>query len=199
MRPLRTAVRTVLLTTLAAAGAMVIAAEPAMAHTGRPSTGLADGFLHPITGPDHLLAMLAVGVVAALATSRRGAFATPAAFVGGMLIGGVAGVADVPLPGAEALIVASVLLLGVAIVSAVRGAGDWFLVALVVAGVAHGHAHGAEAPVAANVAAYVGGFVAATAFLHAAGAAIGLTVRNHRTLQIGLGAVTIASGGLLVA
>jgi urease accessory protein len=199
MRPLRTAVRTVLLTTLAATGAIVLAAEPAMAHTGKASSGVVDGFLHPLTGPDHLLAMLAVGVVAALAASRRGAWATPAAFLGGMLLGGVGGLVDIPLPGAEAMIVLSVVLLGVAIAAAVRGAGVWFLAALVVAGLAHGHAHGAEAPDAANVVAYVGGFVAATAFLHAAGAAIGLTVRNHRALQVGLGAMTIAGGGLLVA
>lgn len=182
----------------AGAAAVLVAAAPAGAHTGRGPGGILDGILHPITGPDHLLAMLAVGVVAVLAAPRGRVWVIPAAFLGGMIAGGAAGISGVPLPGAEHLIIASVLVLGVAIALAVQGAADWLIAALVVAGVAHGHAHGAEAPTSAHPFAYVAGFVLATGSLHLAGVGVGMTIRNRRTARVGIGAATVAAGALLL-
>jgi urease accessory protein len=174
-----------------------LAAAPAAAHVGHPVEGWVDGLLHPITGPDHLLAMLAVGVVAA--TMRRSIWLAPAAFLGGMVVGGVAGLIDVPFPGAEVLILGSVFLLGLSIAGALREEGAWAVAALLVAGAAHGHAHGAEAPEAANVAAYLGGFLFATASLHLTGMGLGTIVRDRRTARLSVGLATVTGGALLLA
>jgi urease accessory protein len=178
--------------------AVLLVGEPAAAHTGH-GTGVVDGILHPLTGPDHLLAMLAVGVVAVLAAPRGRVWVAPAAFLGGMVVGGAAGIAGLPLPGAEPLIVVSVLLLGLAIAGAVQGAGDWLVAALVVAGLAHGHAHGAEAPTSVHPGAYVAGFLLVTASLHLVGVGIGTAVQHRRTVRVGIGAATVAAGALLLA
>ena len=181
----------------AGSAAVLLAVSPAAAHTGEPSGGVIDGLLHPLTGADHLLAMIAVGILAVTTARQRGPWVAPAAFLGGILVGGVAGLAGAPLPGAELLIVTSVILLGFTIAGAIEGKGDWLLVALIAAGLAHGHAHGAEAPMSANPVAYVGGFVLATVSLHALGAGVGTVIRNRRTARVGIGAATVAAGALL--
>ncbi len=134
-----------------------------------------------------------------LAAPRGRVWVVPAAFLGGMIAGGAAGIAGLPLPGAEHLIIASVFVLGLAIALAVQGSADWLIAALIVAGVAHGHAHGAEAPTSAHPLAYVAGFVVATASLHLAGVGVGVTIKNRRTARVGIGAATIAAGALLLA
>ncbi len=89
------------------------------------SNGVGDGMIHPISGPDHLLAMAPVGAVAAFACSRRVAWLTPLAFVGGMLVGGVLGLAGLSLPGTETAIAVSVVALGVLVATAARRDGLW--------------------------------------------------------------------------
>ncbi len=177
---------------------MLLAASPAAAHVDRGAAGAWDGLLHPVTGADHLLAMVAVGIVAAVAAPRGRAWVAPVAFLAGMVAGGVAGLAGAPLPGAEVLIMASVLLLGLAVAGAVSGDARWLALALVAAGLAHGHAHGAEAPASANAAVYLPAFVAATASLHVVGVAIGIAIRSRHTLRVGMGAATMAAGALLL-
>ena len=189
-----------LIASAAAGGAAVlVVSSPAAAHTGRGPGGVLDGLLHPLTGPDHLLAMLAVGVLAVVAAPRGRVWLVPAAFLGGMVVGGVAGLAGAPLPGAEHLIIASVLALGLAIVLAAHGSGDWLVAALVVAGVAHGHAHGSEAPTSAHPLTYVAAFVLATGSLHLVGVGVGMAVKNRGTARVGIGAATLATGALLLA
>lgn len=180
-----------------ALGGALLAAAPAGAHPGHTG-GVASGLLHPVTGPDHLLAMVAVGIVAATAADRRAVWAAPAAFLGGMLLGGLAGIAGLPLPGAELLIVASVIVLGLVVAGALQGRGNLLVGGLVLAGLAHGHAHGAEAPAAAHPAAYVAGFLAATASLHLAGVGIGSVIRDRRTIRLGVGLATVTAGALLL-
>ena len=199
MSAARRIARPLALSSVAGLAAVLLAAAPAAAHTGRGPGGILDGLLHPITGVDHLLAMVAVGVVAVLAAPRGRVWVAPAAFVGGMVAGGAAGMAGAPLPGAELLIVASVLLLGVAIAGAVQGGRRWLSSALVLAGLAHGHAHGVEAPTAAHPALYIGGFVLATASLHLIGVGAGAAIRHRAPLRIGFGAATAAAGALLLA
>jgi urease accessory protein len=157
-----------------------------------------DGFLHPITGPDHLLAMVAVGIVAATATAARAVWVAPATFLGGMLLGGALGLAGVPMPGAELLIVASVVLLGLVVAGAVRDDHRGVVAGLVLAGVAHGHAHGAEAPSSAHPALYVLGFLVATAALHLAGTGVGTVIRERRLVRLGFGVATAGAGALLL-
>jgi urease accessory protein len=191
----------VLLAPLAGIGAVLLSAVPVAAHTGSSVGGLGDGALHPITGTDHLLAMVAVGVVAAVAFTGRQRWLAPAAFLAAMVVGGLIGLAGVALPGAELLIVGSVISLGLAVAGAVEvgdRAGVALLGLLAVAGIAHGYAHGAEAPVAASPILYVLGFLAATASLHLAGVGVGVAIRDRTPVRLGLGAATAAAGTLLL-
>jgi urease accessory protein len=92
--------------------ALAAAATPAMAHTGAGTThGFWAGLAHPLVGLDHVLAMAAVGLWAALAGGRA-VWAWPAAFVGLMVAAALVALADVPLPGAEIGIALSVVALG---------------------------------------------------------------------------------------
>src|SRR5262249_41426903 len=104
--------------TLGLTALLVALAGPAMAHPGH----VGSGFLHPLTGTDHLLAMVGVGLWAAFLSTRRpwAALLVPAAFMTMMATGAAAGFAGIKLPFSEAGILASVLMLGGLIVAAVR-------------------------------------------------------------------------------
>lgn len=173
----------------------------AWAHVGAgEASGFAHGFFHPITGVDHVLAMVAVGMFAAT-IGGRALWAVPLTFVGVMAAGGALGIAGVPIPFVETGIAISVIVLGAAV--ALRW--KWPVVgAMALAGlfaIFHGHAHGAEMPIDASGIDYAAGFMIATALLHAAGIAIGLTKvgRQHapRLVQAGGAAMAIAGIGLL--
>jgi urease accessory protein len=138
---------------------------PASAHAvGNSVAGFAAGFLHPLTGLDHLLAMVSVGIWGA-ELGVPALWLLPIAFPLIMAVGGALGVVGVPLPGSEFLVALSVLVLGAFVV---YGRRVPLAVALVVVGVfaiAHGHAHGTELPAAADPFAFTIGFVGATGLL----------------------------------
>lgn len=168
-------------------------AGPAFAHDGHGG-GLAGGLAHPFTGADHLLAMVAIGVFAAL-RGGRARWAWPASFVAAAAAGFVAGRHGLPLPLAEPMVLASVLMLGLLVAAAAPvslGAGI-ALVALF--GLFHGQAH-ASGTGAQAVAGFAAGFLIASAGLHAAG--LGLHRVAGKTLSRLAGAATIL-GGLALA
>jgi urease accessory protein len=170
----------------------LFAASPALAHSG---TGLAGGFvtgfLHPLTGFDHLLAMVAVGIWGAF-LGRPLIVVLPVVFPTVMALGGMIAMLGVPLPPVEVGIAASVLVLGSMIAGGVR-APAWVAVIIVGAfAVFHGYAHGKELPSAADPIGYTSGFVLATGLLHVVGIAIGLL--NDRP---GGAAATRGVGGLI--
>jgi len=182
----------------------LLVATPALAHPGHETGGfmtggLAHGFLHPLGGLDHVLAMVAVGLIAAR-IGGRAILLVPAAFLGMMALGGAAGAMGWVLPHVETAIALSVLVLGLVlalgVVPPVAGA-----MALVGAfAVFHGFAHGAEMPGAASGLAYGLGFLAATALLHAAGLGLGLAARRVQTrpaLRVAGAALAAAGLGLL--
>ena len=161
---------------LALAALGLLAASPALAHPGHASDTLAAGLMHPLTGLDHLLAMLAVGVVAA----QRGGKALwlwPAAFVVAMLAGYGLGVGLPGSPLFEPGVLASVIILAALATAQARiplalGAG-----VIGACGLCHGYVHGAESPAGAGLA-FPLGFALATAGLNAAGLALGLGARR---------------------
>lgn len=170
-----------------------LVATPAAAHMG---TGLAggfgSGFVHPFGGFDHLLAMVSVGLWGAF-LGRPLIVALPVIFPAVMAMGGMLGIAGVPLPRVEIGIATSVIVLGAMIAGAVR-APVWVACAIVAAfAIFHGYAHGAELPSAADPVGYSVGFVLATGLLHVAGIGIGLL--NGRPG----GAVATRSLGALIA
>ncbi len=172
----------------------------ALAHTGvgaHDHAGLAAGFLHPVTGVDHVAAMVAVGLWAA-ALGGRAMLAVPAAFVGVLALGAAAGVAGLPLPGVEPMIAASVVVLGLLTAFAVRvpTAAAAALVGLFA--VFHGFAHGAEMPDMASPALYGLGFVTATALLHAAGLGLGVLLPRVSGLAARVAGGAVAAVGLML-
>lgn len=166
-------------------GLMFIATSlPASAHVGHGDTsGALHGFLHPIGGMDHMLAMVAVGILAAL-MGRRAIWALPVSFMLMMAAGAVLAMNQIHLPFVEIGISASVIALGLAIALQLPMP---LIVAMGVAGffaLFHGYAHGAEMPIDTSGAGYAAGFLAATALLHVAGIALGLgAIRMTSTRQ----------------
>ena len=153
-----------------------ILAGPAVAHTGVGAhDGLLSGVLHPLTGLDHLIAMVAVGLWAAQ-LGRPGIWLLPLCFPVLMAAGAALGMAGVALPASECVIALSALVLGFAVAMGLR-APVWTATALVgLFAVFHGYAHGAEAP-GTGALPYAAGFLGATALLHGAGVALGVTTR----------------------
>ena len=176
-----------------------ILVTPALAHTGIGTTsGFVAGAVHPLFGLDHVLAMLAVGLLAGF-QGGRALWAWPSSFVGVMLIGGTLGMNGVPIPAVEAMLLVSVVALGGALALGLTlpvlfGAGLVGLFALF-----HGHAHGVEIAAGAGSLPYATGFALSTALLHAAG--IGLALATEpiagTLLRRASGAAIVAAGVLL--
>lgn len=152
--------------------AAVLAVSPATAHTGGNVGSWTSGFFHPLTGIDHVVAMVAVGLWGGILRAPA-IWILPVVFPLVMAFGGALGIAGVPLPGVETGIALSGIVLGLMVMFAVR-AQLWVAGAMVaIFAVFHGHAHGAELPTSANPLAYAAGFVIATGLLHLAGIAVG--------------------------
>ena len=162
---------------LVAAG-LSLTASSALAHTGGNVNGLAAGLMHPISGLDHIIAMVAVGLWGGVLGSEA-VWVLPITFPLIMAFGGVLGVLGVPVPGIEFGIAVSGIVLGLMILLTVR-VPLWVATVMVgVFAIFHGYAHGAELPRSVDPVVFAVGFVVATGFLHLMGIAIGLVVRWH--------------------
>jgi urease accessory protein len=154
--------------------AIYVIPQAAMAHIIQDSQGgFGSGFEHPLTGADHFLAMFAVGMWGAQ-MGGRAVWTLPVAFPLIMVVGGVGGMAGIPLPGIEIGIAISILALGTAIALAWHPAEWLALILIAFFALCHGHAHGAELPFAADPADYAIGFVIATGMIHLFGIGVGL-------------------------
>jgi urease accessory protein len=190
--------------TLFAAIAAAIALTPtfALAHTGLGDAhDFTHGFTHPIGGLDHVLAMVAVGMLAAR-LGGRALWLVPASFVCVTAAAGVLGAMGVAVPFVETGIALSVLVLGAALAFDIEMplAAAMALVGLFA--IFHGHVHGAEMPASVSGLSYGLGFVAATIMLHATGIGIGLLVAatrfGERIVRIaGAGAVLVGASLLV--
>ena len=178
---------------LAMVAILLAYASAASAHEATGITGgFLSGFMHPILGWDHVVAMVAVGLWGAFLGSPA-IWVLPVVFPLVMAFGGALGVVGVPIPAVETGIAASAVVLGAMVAFAVRPP-IW--VAAVIVGafaIFHGHAHGTELPNAANPLAYSLGFVISTGLLHLSGIAFGLLVRWP------VGKVAVQAGGGLIA
>jgi urease accessory protein len=156
---------------------MLLWADVAFAHvTKGEAGGFLSGFRHPISGLDHVLAMVAVGLWGAQ-LGAPAIWVLPVAFPMVMAFGGMLGLMGMPLPGTEIAIAASAVLLGAAVLFEFRPALP--LAALLVGffAIFHGHAHGTELPPGQSGLLYSMGFVIATGCLHAVGISIGVVHR----------------------
>ncbi len=181
--------------------------DPAAAHIIRGAQGgFGSGFAHPLTGPDHFLAMFAVGLWGAQMGGRQ-VWTLPVTFPLIMVVGGIAGMAGLPFPAVEIGIALSILALGLAIALAWHPA-EWIaLVLIAYFALCHGYAHGAELPLSSDPADYAIGFVLATGMIHLFGIGVGLRLnkplggRLSRALGalIGVGGIYFLVPALLAA
>jgi urease accessory protein len=182
----------------------MMAPGAALAHTGVGSThGFDAGFLHPLGGLDHQLAMVLVGLLA-WQLGGRALWLVPGAFIAMMAVGGACGVYGVALPLVEAGIAVSVVTLGIAVAFGLRPPIAVAMAAVGLFAVFHGHAHGSEMPLDMSGAAYAAGFMAATAALHAFGIGLGFVVGRladgyGRTVYRIVGGASAAAGLVLLA
>ena len=181
---------------------LLLSLWPLAAHahqTADMGSGFATGFLHPLTGIDHVLAMLAVGMWGAQ-LGAPAIWVLPIAFPLVMSLGGVVGILGVPLPAVEPGIALSVIVLGACIAFDRRP--PLFVAGAIVSmfAIFHGYAHGTELPNQSSAIAFSVGFVLATGTLHLIGIGIGtVTHLRHgmRLLRAGGGLISLA--GLVLA
>ena len=178
------------------AAGLLLAPLSALAHVeGGAAGGFLSGFSHPISGLDHVLAMVAVGLWGAQ-LGAPAIWLLPVAFPIMMAFGGLLGLSGIELPAVELGIALSAVILGALILGAVRLP---LAAALLVVGffaLFHGHAHGTEMTPGQSAILYSLGFVIATGLLHALGIAIGLIHRWNagRIALRGAGSVVLAGG-----
>ncbi len=172
--------------------------QAALAHTGH---GLAhsflSGFQHPFGGADHLLAMFAVGLLA-VQLGGRALWQVPAAFVGTMILGSLAGLNGMPLPGTEYAIGISIVAIALPVALAFGMPVILAMAYVALFAFFHGHAHGAELPAGDNAAQYILGFSLATAVIHGIGIATGLLAGKFAKQMQGFG-LRIAGGAVVIA
>ena len=179
----------------------VFAPAAALAHPGHDGAGgLAHGFVHPLTGIDHVLAMIAVGVLAAQ-YGGRALWLVPMSFLVAMAAAGVIGMAGIPVQIAEAGIGLSVVVLGLMIAFQIEPPT---LVAMGVVGLFalfHGYAHGSEMPDGLAGLSFAAGLLGAMALLLGAGVGLGLLLQwrtlSRRLIQAGGGAMALVGIAVL--
>jgi urease accessory protein len=169
-------------------------------HTGSgQAAGFLSGLAHPVSGLDHVVAMIAVGLWGAQ-LGAPAIWVLPVTFPLVMAVGGMLGLLGVPIPGVEIGIALSAVVLGTMVLFEVH-APNWIAAVLVgVFAIFHGHAHGTELPEGQSGLYYSLGFVLATGCLHAVGIAIGLIHRWHAgrvTIRV-LGGVVALAGCLFL-
>lgn len=178
-------------------GAAMLAFMPAIASAHQETSqaaGFLSGFMHPISGFDHVLAMVAVGLWGAVLGSPA-IWVLPVAFPVVMAFGGLMGLLGIPVPGVEIGIAVSAIVLGAMVLAQLRP--PLWLAATLVAffAIFHGHAHGRELPEGASALLYSLGFVVATGLLHLVGILLGEAHRWAAGRQV----VRAAGGGVALA
>ena len=161
------------------------------------ATGFLTGFLHPLTGLDHIIAMVAVGLWGAQ-LGAPAIWMLPVTFPMVMAFGGFLGLIGVPIPGVEIGIALSGVLLGAAVMTESRPPLIVAAALIAVFAICHGHAHGAELPAGTSGLTYSIGFVVATGLLHACGIGIG-TIHRWSYGRLALRALggLISVGGVM--
>jgi urease accessory protein len=168
----------------------------AWAHVG---SGEAGGFLtglqHPVSGFDHVLAMMAVGLWGAQ-LGAPALWILPVVFPMMMAMGGMLGLMGIPIPGVEVGIAVSAIVLGFMVLTEARLKIQLAMAIVAFFAIFHGHAHGTELPAGQSGLLYSIGFVAATGCLHGAGIIVGLIHRwpAGRLVLRGAGSLVCAAG-----
>jgi urease accessory protein len=179
---------------------VLVCVQNALAHPQKgEAVGFLTGFRHPISGLDHVLAMVAVGLWGAQ-LGAPAIWLLPVAFPLVMSLGGMLGLMGVPLPGVEYGIALSAILLGAAVLFEIRPPLPVAAALVGFFAIFHGHAHGTELPPGQSALLYSMGFVIATGSLHALGIGIGTVHRwtwGQKMLRAAGGLVTVGGAFFL--
>jgi urease accessory protein len=180
---------------------LTLACGAALAHPGHlhePTANvLTTGLLHPLTGVDHLLAMLAVGMWAATTQKTLSqSLWMPLSFACLLLAGALAGASGIRLPAVEPVIVASLLVLGLLLASRKTLPGMASAAVVGFFAIFHGLAHGAELPHGGSAALFIAGFMLSTLVLHAAGLAAGFALRQRASWLFRMAGAGVTAYGL---
>ena len=176
----------------------------AAAHTGvdgHAHPSFLTGFLHPLFGVDHLAAMVAVGVWSALSARKAGAELLwgPLGFANLLLLGAILGILGVELPAVEPMIAASLLVIGLLVVSRLRLPGVGAAMLVGVFAIFHGLAHGHELADSSSAFQTLAGMLTATVLLHTAGLGLGWYLRSANVwLARAAGAMVAVLGSVLL-
>ena len=176
---------------------LAVMTAPAFAHLNPAEHGsFMAGLSHPLSGADHMLAMITVGLWAAQ-IGGKARWAVPTTFVSLMALGFILALVGAPLPFVEPGILASVIGLGLLVALAVKVPTYISAIIVGIFALFHGHAHGGELG-AATALGFGIGFIVSTALLHAVGVGIGMLLggRNPVVTRV-LGAVTALGGAWL--
>jgi urease accessory protein len=181
--------------------AILLAVPCVYAHPGhQPAGGFAMGWFHPLSGLDHILAMISVGLLAGH-RGGRSLWILPATFIGCMIAGGLLCFAGMPMPFVESGILASVLVLGVCVAMVTAVPPSALVVLPGLFAFYHGYAHVAEMTAGSSPLPYAAGFVLATGVLHLCGIGVGFGVRKLASSAIFryAGAAIAMCGALMFA
>ena len=157
--------------------AVPVAQAHNLAHEG---ASLSAGFTHPLSGWDHVLAMVAVGLWAA----RQGGcveWRLPLVFLVMMTVGAIAAGAGLVLPAVETGITTSLLVLGLLLAFAVSPRAAFGMALVGLFALFHGVAHGVEIPQSASALTFALGFILATTLLHLLGIHLGRLYQGELT------------------
>ncbi len=181
---------------------LLLSANPALAHVGHDTVfSFSAGFTHPLHGLDHLLAMLAVGLWAAL-QGGKALWVLPLSFILSMAVFGILGIAGPEIPALELGITASVILLGLAVALMPRTHLAAAAAVVALFGMFHGYIHGTETPADAHGLSHIAGSLGASALLHATGIGLTLAALQMKTelpVRAAGGAITCSGLFLLLA
>ncbi len=173
----------------------------AVAHTGGGEVGgFTSGFTHPLFGWDHVVAMFAVGLWGAF-LGAPAIWILPIVFPLIMVVGGIMGIAGVPIPAVETGIASSAIVLGLLVALSIRLPIALAMIIVALFAIFHGHAHGTELPSAASPVTYAAGFVIATGLLHLLGILFGELSRwktGRYAVQAGGAAIALVGVAFLV-
>lgn len=160
--------------TLCLTGLALSLFSPALwAHSGHDHSHFISGLLHPLTGLDHLAMLLGIGALGAWQAKQQRTqlyIGSLGILFAGALLGMMSGFAM----GIEAMILASLFLIAVALFFAVRGLLP--MIAALALVMFHGWAHGLEMP-AAGIMTFMPGMLMMAALIMATGFALGKTVQ----------------------
>lgn len=174
---------------------LTIVAHGAQAHiVAGEANGFFSGVLHPISGADHILAMVSVGMWGAQ-LGQPAIWILPVTFPIMMAFGGLLGFLGVPLPFTELGIALSMVVLGGAVMLEARPPLPLVMAIVAFFAIFHGHAHGTELPEGESALLYSLGFVMATGFLHL----VGITIGEVRRWDWGKGALRLAGSAVGLA